>query len=129
MKKLAFSFKGFPFHIHFRGYHEHPHRDKFTLYWATKEKYFGNPDREDVVSEIDCQIVGLHDGALLLSVKALPRKKHLGQERPDVFGERDWYKQEWRQDRYLVEASAVALWTILENNADFERAVKDVMSA
>ena len=129
MKKLAMSFKGFPFHIHGHGHSggsEQSHRDKFTIYWTTKAEHFARPERNDVVSELYCQIVGLHDNTLLLRVKALSRRLYLGQERQDKIPKHNWYRQDWREDYFLVEASASALWTIMEAHADFERAVKDV---
>jgi hypothetical protein len=125
MKRLSMSFKSFPFHIHFKTYGD-SHRDKFTLYWTTKKDHFGTPDQGDVVSEFYCQVVGLHEGRVLLRAHALPRKKYLGQVVPERFSDHDWNKQDWRHDYFLVEAKAEALWTIMEAHADFERAVKEV---
>jgi hypothetical protein len=125
LKRLSMSFKGFPFYIHCHGHGEY-HRDKFTLYWTTKSDHFGKPDHSDVVSELYCQVVGLHDGQVLLSVKPMQRRRYLGQEAPERLSDRDWYKQSWREDYFLVGAQASALWTIMEAHADFERAVKEV---
>jgi hypothetical protein len=129
MKRLAFSFKGFPFYIHCRSYRD-THRDRFTLYWTTKAEHFASPDQKDVVSELHCQIVGLHDKFLLLSAHALPRRRYLGQVIPETFSDsRDWYKQDWRHDYFLVEAKASALWTIMEAHADLERSVEEIHGA
>jgi hypothetical protein len=128
MKRLAISFKGFPFHVHSRNYRD-AHKDRFTIYWTTKAEHFATPDRNDVVSELHCQIVGLHDKHLLLNAYALPRRKYLGQEVPDTYhASNDWYKQNWRQDHFLVEAKASALWTIMEAHADLERSVEEIHS-
>lgn len=131
LERLAMSFKGFPFHVHVKGHGggEGNHRDKFTLYWTKKKEHFGTPDRSDVVSELYCQVVGLHDGAVLLSVRALPRRKYLGQEYSGQYGERDWYRQGWREEQFLVEARASAVWTIMEAHANLDGVVEDVMSA
>jgi len=131
LESLAMSFKGFPYHVHLKGHggsHD-AHRDKFTLYWTTKKEHFGTPDRSDVVSELYCQVVGLHDGRVLLNAKAMRRKRYLGQEYSGRYDERDWYKQDWREDYFLVEASASAVWTVMEAHANFEGAVEQVMSA
>ncbi len=131
MKKLAMGFKNFPFHIHYRTHGEH-HRDKFNLYWTTKKEHFGTPDRRDVVSEMYCEVTGFYEGIVLLKVMSHQRKpKYLGQEKPEFSFDsspRDWYKQEWREYYYMIEASPAGLWTIMEAHADFDRPVAEVMS-
>jgi hypothetical protein len=63
-----------------------------------------------------------------MDAQALPRKKYLGQMVPEYYSSdsHSWYKQDWRQDHFLVEANASAVWTIMEAHADFERAVAEV---
>ena len=128
-KRLSMGWKDFPFYFHWKG-HTDSHRDKFNLYWTTKEEYFDTPHQRDVVSELHCEVLGLHENQVLLRVKALQRKKsYLGQLPTRVWGgENDYYKQDWREEYFIVEASASALWTIMEAHADFERPVAEVMS-
>jgi hypothetical protein len=132
MKRLQFGVKNFPFHIHLKGHgreHGREHGDKFSLCWTTKAEHFGSPDRSDIASELYCQVVGVHDGHVLLNVRAFSHgKKYMGQVHRTGFLDDtpDWYKQECREAYFLVEAKAEALWTIMEAHADFDRVVKEV---
>jgi len=136
MKDLAGSFENFPFHIQFRGLGRNSredNRDKFVIYWTTKENIFGTPEFNDIVSTLQCQLVGLHDGHVLLKVTPKKNRRYLGQDdrtEPMLSGDtrRNWYKQEWRGEQFLVEASASALWTIMEAHANFEKQVLEVMN-
>lgn len=128
LRRLAMGFKSFPFHIHCTGHGDShdSHRDKFTLYWTTKKEHFARPDRQDIVSELYCQVVGLHDDQIILNVKAHRHKTYPGQEFPQRFDDHAWYKQDWREEYFLVEAKASAIWMIMEAHADFERPVAEV---
>jgi hypothetical protein len=128
LQSLAFNFKNFPFYVHVKC-HSGDSRGRFTLYWAMKREYFASPDREDVVSELHCEVVGLHDGKVLLNLNAPPRRKYPGQEYSGRFDEKDWYKQDWRSEYFIVEARPSAIWTIMEAHADFSRVVVEVMNA
>jgi hypothetical protein len=130
LKGLAFNFKNFPFYIHMKGHRsDGDSRGRFTLYWAMKKEYFSSPDRDDVVSELHCEVIGIHDSRVLLRVSAPPRRKYPGQEPSKTFDNRNWYKQDWRSDHFIVEAKPSAIWTIMEAHADFSRVVIEVMNA
>lgn len=131
MKHLQFSVKNFPFYVHLKG-HGREHGDKFSLCWTTKAEHFGSPDRSDIVSELYCQVVGVHDGRVLLNARAFAHgKRYMGQVHRTGFLDDtpDWYKQDWRETYFLVEAKAEILWTLMEAHADFERVVKEVQES
>ncbi len=119
MKTLAMGFKSFPFYIHCSG--SSNDRGRFTLYWTTKREHFATPDRCDVVSELYCTLIATHDSRILLDAQAMHHRVYHGQEIPKSYYDNDWYKQAWRQDRFLIEAKAPALWTIMEAHANFDR--------
>ena len=127
MKRLAMGFKDFPFYVHLKG-HGQEHRDKFSLFWTMKPEHFGSPNHSDIVSELYCEVVGEFEGRILLHARAFSRRKYLGQIlKTSVFEETpDWYKQEWREAYFLIEAKAEVLWTLMEAHADFDRAVREV---
>jgi hypothetical protein len=127
LRRLQMSFKGFPYHIHVKGCGQY-HEDKFFLFWTTKAEHFGSPEGRDIVSKLYCEVVGTHDGCILLKVKAHSLKKYLGQEQETMsFSEsRSWYKQDWREDYFIVEARPSVIWTLMEAHANFDKVVEEV---
>jgi hypothetical protein len=138
LRDLSGSFKDFPFHIslrdfEYRGPDQREHYRGFVLYWTVEEVKIGTPEQNNTVSKLQCQVIGSCNDHIILRVTPKKTKRYFGQDdgktgnQFELQQSHNFYKQEWREKSFLIEANASALWTIMEAHANFENQVSEVM--
>lgn len=120
-ERLSMKYKGFPFHISVK--REGNHREWIAVAWSLDK----HGDQE--VSRLSGKIMGPWEDRFFFEVQARRHKElYPGEEPKKIWGGENWYEAGWRQEPFLVELSAKALWPLLECHADMDKVVKDVLT-
>jgi len=122
---LTHSIQDCPLYAHVSVSHEDRYQNRhagFTIVLATTKKDFV-VDR-DKGAQVVCELVSeLLQGRVMVRVRThrMPNsRRELGQT-GDWWNGNNSYRQAWRDEEFLMELSAPALWNLLERTVDFEK--------
>ncbi len=112
---LSGSIKDFPYHIAI--WMPHGSRNWFKIQWVlSSDDLYLEYISKRVAVELICEPTQFSGDSMLLSVTAKTTKTG------------EMYRQDWRSRPILIEATAHALWSVLEVNANHEILAQEILS-